>query len=308
MPPLTWQCSPADFIECDERDIIVYFEGLPNLTSVGDSVKRLSDTVLAKASMNMDIDEYINQHFAWTLLNGAEVRIPQPYRFFRAMDRSGVLRGYLVMEYIHGQCLEDLDFSNAPDLVEKVARAVFLLHATSSSALNSYTQPGPLSGGLAERFPWGDSNADVRFSTIDDLEECIHRRLHRALPQVYPDMKPQKKKKLQRLSNTIKFNNRRLSLCHLDLAPRNLLLCPDGLVAIIDWTTAAMYPSVFELASVAHMHCRARGQELVFFEHLRNYLDKWITDDDEAIEKLALVHSISIQCHFSAKKTHGPSS
>ncbi|KAF2158347.1 hypothetical protein M409DRAFT_61735 [Zasmidium cellare ATCC 36951] len=129
--------------------------------------------------MGLREDEYTNQLFAWTLLNGNEVKIPQPYRFMKALGHDGVPSGYLIMEHVPGECLDSMGTATMLELVDKVARAVFLLYSKSLSIADNLTRPGPLSGNLAEGFPWGDNTADTTFSTVDDLEQALNRRLRR---------------------------------------------------------------------------------------------------------------------------------
>jgi thiamine kinase-like enzyme len=38
-------------------------------------------------------------------------------------------------------------------------------------------------------------------------------------------------------------------LCHLDIAPRNILLCDDGEIFVLDWASVGFYPRIFELCS-----------------------------------------------------------
>lgn len=43
------------------------------------------------------------------------------------------------------------------------------------------------------------------------------------------------------------FQWSKLVMCHLDIAPRNLMLLPDGSLCFLDWAFAGFYPSIFEI-------------------------------------------------------------
>ena len=38
-------------------------------------------------------------------------------------------------------------------------------------------------------------------------------------------------------------------LCHLDIAPRNILWLEDGSLCLIDWASAGYYPRLFEFCA-----------------------------------------------------------
>lgn len=41
-------------------------------------------------------------------------------------------------------------------------------------------------------------------------------------------------------------------MCHLDIAPRNLLYLADGSVCLLDWATAGFYPRFFEVCVLTY--------------------------------------------------------
>lgn len=122
--------------------------------------------------MDLGEDEYANQLVAWSLLDCCEVRIPQPYRFVKTSGPDGISCGHLIMESIPGQCLDSPGFVMSQDVLERVARAVYL-HSKSLPLADESAPPGPITGSLARGFPWEDDFADVEFFTIDDLERCL---------------------------------------------------------------------------------------------------------------------------------------
>lgn len=70
-----------------------------------------------------------------------------------------------------------------------------------------------------------------------------------------------------------------LVLCHLDLAPRNILWLSDGSVCFLDWATAGFYPRLFENCLLRIMHhesyskaLEARMKKLTSEEELQLHL------------------------------------
>lgn len=39
-------------------------------------------------------------------------------------------------------------------------------------------------------------------------------------------------------------------LCHLDIAPRNIIWCDDGCICLLDWASAGFYPRLLEYVSL----------------------------------------------------------
>lgn len=97
---------------------------------------------------------------------------------------------------------------------------------------------------------------------------------------------------------TIRFRNKGLTLCHLDLVPRNVLMLGDGKVGLLDWASLAIYPRSFELAGLSYQYRIAPEKERAYFEFLLGRLQggsrvsEGITRDIQKIEK---VQDMSLQ-------------
>lgn len=47
----------------------------------------------------------------------------------------------------------------------------------------------------------------------------------------------------------LSFQDCELALCHLDIAPRNILWLKDGSICFLDWASASYYPRIFEFCA-----------------------------------------------------------
>jgi len=50
------------------------------------------------------------------------------------------------------------------------------------------------------------------------------------------------------------FNLLDCRFCHLDLAHRNIIICPDGSFYLLDWEHAGFYPKNFETYYLLFVH------------------------------------------------------
>ena len=171
------------------------------------------DNCKAAASQN----EAIIQNIARQLIDPSIVRIPKVYRFFLHGDHS-----YIVMEYIRGRIPRVEDF---PKLIPKIARLM-----AHMATVNGHVC-GPLGGGYSHGVLW--ESEDVMFQNLSDMEDFWNSRLIPA------------KDGTARVS----FEGLRLVLCHLDIAPRNILLLDDGSFCLLDWESAGFYPRFFEFCA-----------------------------------------------------------
>lgn len=49
---------------------------------------------------------------------------------------------------------------------------------------------------------------------------------------------------------SVKFDSNSLVFCHLDLAPRNMLLLGNAVICLLDWASAGFYPRVLEVCAL----------------------------------------------------------
>jgi hypothetical protein len=181
-------------------------------------VIQLSDTAVVKFGIGVYEEEATNQRIAFHLLNPHIVRIPEVYRFIYHQTENGVREGYLVTEYIHGT-------NPRPECYPELAAKLLPILMQFETIQNSV--PGPLGGGPARGMFWEDDYP--QFTSTKTLEDWINQRLSGD-------------------GTTVSFERTPLRLCHMDLAPRNILDLPDGSICLLDWAGAGFYPHVFEIA------------------------------------------------------------
>ncbi|MCJ1476757.1 hypothetical protein MMC13_005426 [Lambiella insularis] len=179
------------------------------------NVIKISDQAVIKFGFGISEEEANNLKVAFELLDRNIVRVPRFYRFFTKGDC-----GYIVMEYVKGQVLDPLEDTAR---IQKITRVLSHLGQIEGSTA------GPLGGG-APRTPhgllWTDHEI-LSFSTIIDVETYIISRLRKT--HTKPDLQDFK-----------------LVMCHLDIAPRNILWLEDDSICLLDWASAGFYPRLFE--------------------------------------------------------------
>jgi thiamine kinase-like enzyme len=127
------------------------------------------------------------------------------------------LNGYLVMEYFKGQPLSSM----SPDAyLEPIAKVLKLFEGVQRA------KPWPLHESFAFGQLWLDDDP-IAPTTILDIEEYYNKRQLKNLVHIelagYP-----------------------LVFCHLDIAPRNILISEGGTLCLVDWNSAGFYPRLFE--------------------------------------------------------------
>jgi serine/threonine protein kinase len=188
------------------RDVISELDG-------GLSVIRISEDAVVKCGFGVSQFEAANQQRAYDILDPAIIRIPQVYRFF-----VSELNGYLIMEYINGQPVSSMTDPDA--YLEPMAKVLKHFEQVQRA------KPGPLHESVAFGHLWLDYDP-ITPVTISDIEEYYNKR---------------------QLKNSTQLNltSYPLIFCHLDIAPRNILVLQDGSLCLIDWNSAGFYPRLFE--------------------------------------------------------------
>ncbi|CZT21519.1 uncharacterized protein RCC_07382 [Ramularia collo-cygni] len=279
---LTWESTSSDFNNASTAEIVTYCNQTPTVTGQCASIKRVSEHVTVKIGLTLEESEFKNQEFAWSLLLSTPVRVPEPYRFFRAEDDDGVESGYLVMEHIHGQSLASEALYLEKGIVDLVTRALYILHSRSASQLGKHAAPGPICGGPPSGFPWGDGKADLEFRSAQDLEHALNLRLAQWSPQ-------SSRVKAKTKASLLSLEGTQFGLCHMDLAPRNFILANDGKIAMLDWSTAGYYPTFFEVAGLVYLQRLVGPQEKDYLESLQLRMQSWIPDTSDSVDKLECV-------------------
>ncbi|KAK2768420.1 hypothetical protein FQN54_000275 [Arachnomyces sp. PD_36] len=191
---------------------------------LGRKVAKIDDGTVVKFGRSVTKFEFENLRIAKSLVDPKIVHIPEVYRYFE--DNGGKFgylrdRGYILMEYVYGTKIDPIE---DPKLVRKVADIVAHFASIKGDV------PGTLSRGPCGSILFPD-NDEFTFETVQAMEVWINRR-------IFPHQ-----------SSKISLKGVELVLCHLDIAPRNLLWCEDGSICFLDWASAGFYPRSFEVAA-----------------------------------------------------------
>jgi serine/threonine protein kinase len=225
--------------------------------SGGGSVVRIFPDTVVKCGYGITENDAINQTKAYELIDPTIIRVPRVLRYFNNNDC-----GFILMEFIEGRLLETID-DKAPYL-QHIARA--LEHfATIKSEV-----PGPLSRGLAHGLLWIEADY-ISPRTIQDIEHYYNTR--------------------QLKSSNINLAGYPLTLCHLDIAPRNIIVPSNGPLCLIDWADAGFYPRIFERCTL-RLNSRRPGD---WNGQLLNLLPEVSKDEIYQMQLLERAHYRGIQ-------------
>ncbi|CAN9241599.1 unnamed protein product [Alternaria alternata] len=184
--------------------------------SGGRSVIKISDDTVVKCGFGVTQEEARNQLRAYDLIDQTIVRVPRVHRFF---EKDGT--GYIIMEYVDGKPLNPTEDLRACD---GIARALAHFSQIRSD------KPGPLGGGLAYGLLWTEGDW-ISPTTSSDIENYFNTR------QLLRHQK-------------LEIKSQNFSLCHLDIAPRNILKLRNGSLCLLDWASAGFYPRFFEICTL----------------------------------------------------------
>lgn len=278
---LTWQSSRDEYNNATEESIAHLYDARQSSSLA----RRLSETIVVKRCLPAPGKrEFQNQVHAWheldniRLRDGRGLRIPEPIRYFESRGAESFNYGYIVMEYLHGTILED---SLCKDDIPIIAEAITLIHG--STARSAHARPGPLDGGLAEGFPWGEHGAECPFSTIFDVQHAIDKRLRlhlRSQPQL---LKP------------LRLYGRALGLCHLTMVPRNIMMLDSGDIGVLDWSAAAYYPIEFQFASLSYFVTLCEPRERDFLAELLSKVEQDSNYDKEDLKNICIVQELNLR-------------
>jgi thiamine kinase-like enzyme len=184
----------------------------------GISVIRLPEDAVVKCGFGVSHFEAVNQQRAYEILDPSIIRVPQVYRYFAKEDN-----GYLIMEYMNGQPISSVA---DPDTYLKPMAEVLKYFEKLQRA-----RPGPFHESIAFGQLWLDYDP-IAPTSISDIEDYYNKR---------------------QLKNSTQLNLAGYSLvfCHLDIAPRNILVLKDGSLCLVDWNSGGFYPRLFERSALA---------------------------------------------------------
>ncbi|KAJ5544173.1 kinase-like protein [Penicillium frequentans] len=183
------------------------------LSKYGKRVIKISDCQVVKWGPDVTKEEFENQRLAYELVDSRKVRIPRVCDFF--CDERGW--GYFVMEFIDGKVIDPLEDVNSIQRVASVLNYFSTLR---------YNVPGSLYGSPCRGLLFPETE-DLVFDSLDAMETWFNSRLFAHNPK-------------------LTLRDHKLVLCHLDIAPRNILWQEDGSLCLIDWASAGFYPRIFE--------------------------------------------------------------
>jgi serine/threonine protein kinase len=182
----------------------------------GHSVIRVSSDAVIKCGFGVTQEEATSQIRAYNLIDQTIIRVPRVHRFFTYKNI-----GHIVMEFIDGEPLNSTE-----DLAACGGIAKALAHF--SQIRNDL--PGPLSGGLAYGLLWIEGDW-ISPTSAEDVENYFNTR------------------QLQH-HEKLNIKDQAFSLCHLDIAPRNVLRLRNGSLCLLDWASAGFYPRFFEVCAL----------------------------------------------------------
>lgn len=215
-------------------------------------VVHIDQNWVVKNSVTPSRAEARAQHAARQLLDLSLVYVPQVYSYF---EHNG--HGYIVMEHVLGHRCAVL---SDPQLVKL---------RTMIDHLHSHTRllPGTLGGGRPDGMVFENYDPQVGNKSISEWFSIWSRGevVLTDLPQV---------------------------LCHLDLAPRNIIWKSDGIPCLLDWASAGYYPRALELSSQLLME----GREGAFNKQLIEALSP--TEAEETFSS-AVLHMWSLTQIYS---------
>ena len=188
----------------------------------GRCFKRISGDVIVKFGWSVTPDEAANQKFAYELSRDTKIKIPKVYRFF---SRSSV--GYVVMEFIHGDLLEELPVQDRPNIVHNLAKAICTLSTAQSPDF-----PGPRARGIPRGYLFSEDGAGKPLDTIGKINSWFNERA-----------------RLEPLERKFNFELSDFVFCHMDLNQRNIIV-RDTFFYVLDWEFAGFYPREFEKYSI----------------------------------------------------------
>lgn len=119
----------------------------------GNQVLQISANMVVKRGPGVAPGEAATQRYPYEHLDPRVVRVPRVHRYLQDRTDPSWLIGYLFMENIPGQTLEEREGGDDLDAISgKIARAVAEMWTVSGTS-----RPGPVGGGTLEGYLWGDN-------------------------------------------------------------------------------------------------------------------------------------------------------
>lgn len=122
-----------------------------------------------------------------------------------------------MMNYMEGKVIDTLE----PDHIKR------LVHVLDYFSMLKGDTPGSLSGGPCRGILWPETE-DLTFASFEKMEAWFNSKLFLG-------------------EGKVSFQDCDLVLCHLDLAPRNIIWQSDGGFCLVDWASAAFLSEVIRV-------------------------------------------------------------
>ncbi|KAM5485845.1 hypothetical protein MaudMau93_005289 [Microsporum audouinii] len=219
LAPQTWLINISHRLK-NERKI--------NDSKRGDPVVRISYNMVVKYGTGVSPGEAATQEYASQHVDPNIVRVPRVYRYFQHHDPSDTKpKGYLFMEYIPGQNLKTLNnIDSNSEITKKLTKIIAHLGQIKGGGV-----PGPVGGGIPRGYLWGDNGAKMEFGSLEDMNAWVNKRI-------------------ELLEEAVDLTPHSLSLCHMDLCRRNIILMEDRSICLLDWGHAGFFPRFYEIAAI----------------------------------------------------------
>lgn len=253
--------------------------------SGGFPVYWITKTIVVKVIYGVALGEAPTQQWVYDHADPNILRVPKIHRYFEVPDpgyktipHAEHKTGYIVMEFFLQGCLlanHDLTEPQGAELISKVIKAVEHLRTLPRPEGQG---PGPLGRGEPKGPMWSDDGAEVVFHTVQDMQDWMNTRM-----RVYRES-----------TRRFDLSKEKLELRHMDLARRNIIVCNDGGVALIDWGCAGFYPSIFEKRIMRHLALDRNIQEQVWYNALMDGLEFPTTLDEEEVNLLVVPAFINL--------------
>jgi aminoglycoside phosphotransferase len=202
-------------------------------------VVKISSNIAAKIGRRVAPSEAETQTFAQKELDPSIVYVPKVYRYFRhSRGATNDEYGYLFMEYIPGQKLQDLETAALAELVPRVLNIIKHL-----GQVRGGSTPGSFGGGVPMGHIYGDDGAKTSFDSVDEMNAYMNKRL------AYRNIYVAKQHRIE-CNDTIDIIPHPLVLCHGDICRRNIILRDDRSLSLLDWGYAGLYPRFFEAVAL----------------------------------------------------------
>ncbi|EQL38001.1 hypothetical protein BDFG_01018 [Blastomyces dermatitidis ATCC 26199] len=197
---------------------------------------RVHESAVLKYGNGVSLAEARNTKF---IRKRTRIRVPM---IFDAWEERSVVYngeeqvvGYILMEFINGSPLCDI----WPTLINKVRSSIYAQIADYLRTIHDIEieRPGPVGGGISRGPLFTDYGAGP-FLTSRHMEDWFNERLLVC-------------KEFNRVTydhHGFSGKFRKLVMCHMDVAPRNMILDGDGNIWLLDWAHSGEYPELFETA------------------------------------------------------------